>query len=95
MIDQFTREYTDQRGRKWYSEMWVAENLGPEELSKLNSDSGLVSGLTHIMVDRVYAYPTSYKRSERSSSVNVKKRRDKLASTRSSMTPTATSSPIF
>lgn len=64
-INQFDLFYVDQKGRKWYSEKWVIETLGPQELDNLKLDEGLVKGLTHIDMQRVYAYPTVYTKIEK------------------------------
>ena len=51
-LTKYQRVVHCEAGRSWFSEMWVIENMGPNVLSKMKSDTEMVQGVTHKLFKR-------------------------------------------
>lgn len=51
-LSKYQSTYEDGQGRTWYSEKWVAENIGYDQVHKMKTAEDLVCGLTHRVAQR-------------------------------------------
>ena len=51
-LTKYQTTATCKGGRTWYTEKWVIENLGPEVLVNMKTDTDMVEGITHKKLQR-------------------------------------------
>lgn len=54
ILNRYQNTYEDARGRTWYTEKYVIENIGSDALVKLKRDSDLMLGVTHKSAQRSF-----------------------------------------
>ena len=59
VLSTYQSIYEDDRGRPWYSEKWIIENLGYQQVNIMKSADDLLCNITHKVVKRVKPSKTS------------------------------------